>query len=82
MALLDLDEPWRVLYRTNQAILFPEAPYEVSGFVPNVVFPVTSLIDGATGRIALYCGAADTVTSLAFCELEEVVRFTKTHSQL
>ena len=59
-ALLDLEEPWKVLYRTNQAILLPEAPYEVSGFVPNVVFPVTALVDAPTGRIALYCGAADT----------------------
>ena len=30
-ALLDLDEPWRVLYRTNQHILTPEQDYEVIG---------------------------------------------------
>lgn len=81
-ALLDLDQPWKVLYRTNQAILMPEAPYEITGFVPNVVFPVTSLVDSATGRIALYCGAADTVTSLAFCQMDELVSFIKENSQL
>ena len=43
-ALLDLDEPWRVLYRTNQHILTPEQDYEVSGHVPNVVFPCAALV--------------------------------------
>ena len=42
-AILDLDEPWRVLYRTNQHILTPEADYEVFGHVPNVVFPCAAL---------------------------------------
>ncbi len=79
-ALLDLDEPWKVLYRTNQAILLPEAPYEVAGFVPNVVFPVTALVDAPTGRIALYCGAADTYTTLAFCQMDEVIAFIKENS--
>ncbi|XHR28233.1 MAG: glycoside hydrolase family 130 protein [Chthoniobacteraceae bacterium] len=81
-ALLDLDQPGKVLYRTNQAILMPEAPYELTGFVPNVVFPVTSLVDAATGRVALYCGAADTVTSLAFCQVEELVAFIKANSRV
>jgi len=81
-ALLDLEQPWKVLYRTNQAILMPEAPYEVTGFVPNVVFPVTSLVDAPTGRIALYCGAADTFTTLAFCQAEEVIAFTKENSRV
>jgi len=81
-AILDLDEPWKVLYRTNQAILLPEAPYETTGYVPNVVFPVTALVDGPSGRIALYCGAADTVTALAFCQAQEVVQFTKDNSLL
>ena len=81
-ALLDLEEPWKVMYRTNQAILLPEAPYEVTGYVPNVVFPVTALVDGPTGRIALYCGAADTYTSLAFCQISELVAFIKANSQL
>ena len=44
-AILDRDEPWRVLYRTNQHILTPEADYEVFGHVPNVVFPCAALCD-------------------------------------
>lgn len=78
--LLDIDQPWKVLCRTNKMILQPEAIYEITGFVPNVVFPVTAMVDAPTGRIAMYCGAADTFTTLAFCQAEEVVEFTKANS--
>lgn len=81
-ALLDLEQPWKVLYRTDQAILMPEAPYEIAGFVPNVVFPVSALVDAPTGRIALYCGAADTFTTLAFCQADELVAFIKANSKI
>jgi len=81
-ALLDLDQPWRVIARTNQAILMPEAPYETTGFVPNVVFPVTALADGATGRIAIYYGAADTFSALAFCHAAEVIEFLHANSKV
>ncbi len=39
LALLDLDEPTRVLRRLPDWILAPLAPYERTGDVPNVVFP-------------------------------------------
>ena len=45
-------------------MLTPELPYETTGFVDNVCFPVAALTDQATGRIALYYGCADTVTGL------------------
>lgn len=76
-ALLDLDQPWKVIARCNQALLCPEAPYELSGFVPGVCFPVGCLCDAATGRIAIYYGAADTVSALCFCEADEIVDFVK-----
>lgn len=72
-ALLDLDDPSRVLHRTPHYLFTPEKPYETTGFVPNVTFPCAAITDGATGRIALYYGAADTYTALAFCHAEEMV---------
>jgi beta-1,4-mannooligosaccharide/beta-1,4-mannosyl-N-acetylglucosamine phosphorylase len=78
VALLDLDEPWKVLHRSAEHILTPEAPYETTGTVPNVVFPTASIVDGPTGRIALYCGAADTYTTLAFCDAFELIAWLKT----
>lgn len=79
-ALLDINEPWRVLYRTNQHLLTPDADYEISGHVPNVVFPCAALHDEATGRLVIYYGAADTCTCVAYAKMDELIDFTKSNS--
>ena len=79
-ALLDLDEPWRVRYRTNQHVMTPEADYEVFGHVPNVVFPCAALADAAADRLAIYYGAADTSSCVAYAHLSELIAFTKENS--
>lgn len=79
-ALLDIDRPWEVKYRTKDYILAPHELYECVGDVPNVVFPCAALTDADTGRIAIYYGCADTVTGLAFTTVDELLRFTKEHS--
>lgn len=71
--LLNLERPWEVKARTPQYLLSPQKLYEQVGDVPNVVFPVAALADSVTGRIALYYGAADTVTCLAFTTLDRVL---------
>jgi len=81
-AVLDIDRPARVLYRTRDYLLAPEEPYETSGFVPNVCFPCATLHDAATGRIAVYYGAADTYTAIAYCTVDEVVAHVKANSEL
>jgi beta-1,4-mannooligosaccharide/beta-1,4-mannosyl-N-acetylglucosamine phosphorylase len=77
VALLDLDEPWRVVARAAPHVLAPETPYECVGDVPNVVFPCAALRDG--NRLAMYYGAADTVTCLAFAYVDELVAFAREH---
>ena len=62
--------------------LTPEMPYEVSGFVPNVCFPCAALADADTGRIAVYYGAADTYTALAFTTVDEICKFAMEDSVL
>ena len=64
-ALLDLDEPWKVIARSRDYLLSPQVSYEQVGDVPNVVFPCAALLDGPTGRLTLYYGGADTVVCLA-----------------
>ena len=81
-AILDLDKPEKVLYRTNQPILTPEESYETTGKVPNVAFPCAALCDGKTGRLAIYYGAADTYTALAFGRVDDIVNFVKSNSQV
>lgn len=81
-ALLNIDKPWKVLYRTKPYLLSPQRPYECVGDVPNVVFPCAALYEKDTGRIALYYGCADTVTGLAFCHMDELIHFIKNNSEL
>ncbi len=77
-ALLDIDRPWKVLYRTRDYLLAPTEPYERIGDVPNVVFPSSAVMIGDILR--LYYGCADTCISVAEAKLRDVVKFVKTHS--
>jgi beta-1,4-mannooligosaccharide/beta-1,4-mannosyl-N-acetylglucosamine phosphorylase len=81
-ALLDLEDPSKVLYRTRDYLLTPEKPYETTGFVPNVIFPCAALHDAVTGRIAIYYGAADTYLSVAYAHIDELVAAIKNNSEL
>jgi beta-1,4-mannooligosaccharide/beta-1,4-mannosyl-N-acetylglucosamine phosphorylase len=80
--LLDLDDPSKVLARSNQALLSPEKDYETTGFVPNVAFPCATLCDADTGRLAIYYGAADTYTALAFGNVHNIIEWTKANSSV
>jgi beta-1,4-mannooligosaccharide/beta-1,4-mannosyl-N-acetylglucosamine phosphorylase len=73
-AILDLEEPSRVAHRCAHFVLTPEEWYEERGFVNNVVFPCATLYDAATGRIAIYYGAADTYVGVAYTTVQEIVR--------
>ena len=81
-AILDIDQPSKVLYRTRDYLLTPELPYETTGFVPNVTFPCATLQDSATGRIVIYYGAADTYVAVAYAQLDELMDYIKNNSEL
>jgi beta-1,4-mannooligosaccharide/beta-1,4-mannosyl-N-acetylglucosamine phosphorylase len=74
-ALLDLEEPWRVVARGSSYLLAPREPYERVGDVPNVVFPCAALVDETEDRLTVYYGAADTVVCLAHGHLSEILDF-------
>lgn len=80
-AILDLDDPSKVLYRCQNFLLTPEEWYEERGFVPNVCFPCATLQDSGTGRIAIYYGCADSYVGLAFTTADEVVDYIKSNSK-
>src|ERR1700682_5344631 len=61
--LLDHYDPSKVIGRSREPILLPEAPYEREGFFGRVVFTCGALVDGDLVRI--YFGAADAVTAVA-----------------
>lgn len=81
-AILDINEPSKVLYRCENFLLTPEEWYEERGFVPNVCFPCATVHDPATGRIALYYGCADSYVSLAFTKVDLIVDYIKAHSHV
>ncbi len=73
LALLDLDEPWRVIRRTASWVLGPREDYEFRGDVPGVTFPTGVILAGDT--LLLYYGAADKTICLATASLREILDF-------
>jgi len=73
LAMLDLDEPTRVLHRQPDWVFGPAAPYEREGDIPNAVFPCGLVVDETTDSLRLYYGAADTSICLATTHLHELV---------
>jgi predicted GH43/DUF377 family glycosyl hydrolase len=77
-ALLDRDKPHKVLARTPRCLFKATEPYEVSGLVPNVVFPTGVIRRGSD--LWVYYGAADTCVCLAVVSLERVLSALETDS--
>lgn len=70
-ALLDLEDPAKVLFRLKEPVFEPQEKYEISGDVPNVVFP-SGMVE-KEGILYLYYGAADTTCCLATASLAELL---------
>ncbi|MGI0131319.1 MAG: glycosidase [Thermoplasmata archaeon] len=73
LALLDIDEPTRVLRRLPNWIFAPLASYERTGDVPNVVFPCGLLHDPGSDELRLYYGASDSSICLATARLADLL---------
>ena len=78
-ALLDIDDPSKVIVDCENYIMTPETPYERTGFVDNVTFPCAALACAKEGRIAIFYGSADTTTSLAFTQVDELIDYIKSN---
>lgn len=69
--LLDLDDPKKIIGRTQTPFLVPDEEYELYGIVPNIAFPSGALIEGDT--VMVYYGGADTRVCLATLSLSELL---------
>lgn len=69
--LLDPDDPSRVIGRSRDPILAPDAPYEREGFFGGVVFTCGLVAEGDLVRV--YYGAADGVTAVADLSLDAIL---------
>ncbi len=78
LALLDLEDPRRVLKRSSEWLFSPSETYERVGDVGDVVFPCGwTLVDD---EIRVYYGAADTSISLATGRLSELLAWLDAHA--
>jgi len=78
LALLDINEPWKVLRRSDEWILGPQATYERVGDVGDVVFPTGAIVDKKTKELRLYYGAADCSVAVAIANLDDIMDYVMT----
>ncbi len=71
LALLDLEDPTRVIRRGKSWIFGPREPYELNGDVGNVVFPCGWVAHGDDLRV--YYGGADTCMALATARIPDLL---------
>ena len=74
-AILDLEDPSKVLYRSQSPIFEPEVRYEKEGFFGDVVFLTGHVVEADS--IKLYYGVSDTSMAVAEASLTEIVDFIK-----
>ena len=79
LALLDLDNPAKVIKRCDEWVLGPREDYELIGDVPGVVFPCGLIHDTATGLLRMYYGAADSRVGMASARFDDVMQFIDEH---
>jgi predicted GH43/DUF377 family glycosyl hydrolase len=71
-ALHDLDDPSQVVAVADDWIIQPEDPWEVSGYVHNVVF-CCGAVGEEDGTIKIYWGGADSVMCAGTARIEDLV---------
>ena len=69
--LLDLKNPKKIIGRTRGPILVPEEPQELSGYVPNVVFPTGAVLE--KNILTIYYGSADTTVCSAKVDFKDLL---------
>ncbi|MBI1938297.1 MAG: glycoside hydrolase family 130 protein [Ignavibacteriales bacterium] len=85
VALFDLDDPSVLLFRGKYNILEPRELFELTGQVPNVVFPSGMIVEdydaegfaSLNSKVLVYYGAADTVVGLAESTIKELIEAAK-----
>jgi len=77
LVLLDLEDPRRVLHRTDEWMFGPSESYEQTGDVGGVVFPCGWIHDPTTDELRIYYGAADSAIALATATLSDLVAYVR-----
>jgi predicted GH43/DUF377 family glycosyl hydrolase len=72
VALHDLRDPAKVIGVGDSWILQPEDPWEITGYVPNVVF-TCGAVPEPDGTVKVYWGGADTVMCVGEVNISDLV---------
>jgi predicted GH43/DUF377 family glycosyl hydrolase len=72
VALHDLDNPTNVLGVSDDWILSPEDPWELTGYVHNVVFSCGAVAED-DGTVKIYWGGADSVMCVGTAKIADLV---------
>ena len=70
-ALLDINDPKRVIGRLSEPLLEPTESWERRGDVNNVVFPTGAILNG--DQLTIYYGAADSLIATKVFSLKEIL---------
>lgn len=73
LALLDLDDPSKIIKRCDEWVFGPNEYYERVGDVPDVTFPCGVVLKG--DELIMYYGAADTTMAIATASLKDILEF-------
>ncbi len=71
-ALLDLNDPSKVIARSNTPLMQPKADYETTGFYSNVIFACGATNDDK-GNVTIYYGASDESTAAAKTTINTII---------
>lgn len=80
VALHDLHDPAKIVGVGDSWILQPEAPWEVTGYVHNVVF-TCGAVPEPDGTVKIYWGGADTVMCVGEANLDDLVQLCLQHGR-
>lgn len=81
LALFDLRQPERCLLRGDEWVFAPEADYERTGDVNNVVFPCGQTLGDDGDSLFLYYGAADSSIALATASVRSLLGWLHEHGR-
>jgi beta-1,4-mannooligosaccharide/beta-1,4-mannosyl-N-acetylglucosamine phosphorylase len=76
LVLLDLNEPWKMIGKSDAPLIAPETDYEQVGFRHDVIFPGGMILED-DGEVKIYYGAADTVEALATAHVDDLLALCK-----
>jgi len=80
VALHDLHDPSKIIGVGDSWILQPEAPWEITGYVHNVVF-TCGAVPESDGTVKIYWGGADSVMCVGEAKLDDLVQLCLQHGR-